>query len=276
MSQLLRRSTIAALILGVFCVSFLALQSEVFAFQNADADGPTSASVQTDSTPDSTSANAPEASTMFMLLSYLIPLLGVVGLGFTFWKSKWVSEQEVGSEKMARIAQNITDGAMSFLKAEYSILTVFVIAVAVLLGYAGQTQGEQSSPLIALSLRYDRIDNFWFTLLHELSHVLNKDKTVVDVDVAQSKSTLTTEKRANADASRWLIDPKVIRSFVMRHGPRFSKSKINQFSNLHKVHPGIVVGQLHHSGDLDYRKLRGLLEPVCEKLIEYSISDGWE
>ena len=88
---------------------------------------------------------------MFMLLSYLIPLLGVVGLGFTFWKSKWVSEQEVGSEKMARIAQNITDGAMSFLKAEYSILTVFVIAVAVLLGYAGQTQGEQSSPLIALS-----------------------------------------------------------------------------------------------------------------------------
>ena len=151
MSQLLRRSTIAALILGVFCVSFLALQSEVFAFQNDDADGPTSASVQTDSTPDSTSANAPEASTMFMLLSYLIPLLGVVGLGFTFWKSKWVSEQEVGSEKMARIAQNITDGAMSFLKAEYSILTVFVIAVAVLLGYAGQTQGEQSSPLIALS-----------------------------------------------------------------------------------------------------------------------------
>ena len=88
---------------------------------------------------------------MFMLLSYLIPLLGVVGLGFTFWKSKWVSEQEVGSEKMARIAQNITDGAMSFLKAEYSILTVFVIAVAVLLGYAGQTQGEQSSPLIAFS-----------------------------------------------------------------------------------------------------------------------------
>ncbi len=151
MSQLLRRSTIAALILGVFCVSFLTLQSEVFAFQNDDADGPTSVSVQTDSTPDSTSANPPEASTMFMLLSYLIPLLGVVGLGFTFWKSKWVSEQDVGSEKMARIAQNITDGAMSFLKAEYSILTVFVIAVAVLLGYAGQTQGEQSSPLIALS-----------------------------------------------------------------------------------------------------------------------------
>ena len=48
---------------------------------------------------------------------YLIPLLGIVGLGFTFWKSKWVSSQEAGNETMERIAQNITEGAMSFLKA---------------------------------------------------------------------------------------------------------------------------------------------------------------
>ena len=40
---------------------------------------------------------------------------------------------------------------MSFLKAEYTILSMFVIAVALLLGYAGSTQGESSSPLIALS-----------------------------------------------------------------------------------------------------------------------------
>ena len=41
--------------------------------------------------------------------------------------------QEVGSEKMARIAKNIADGAMSFLKAEYKILAIFVAAVAILL-----------------------------------------------------------------------------------------------------------------------------------------------
>ena len=52
---------------------------------------------------------------------------------------------------MARIADNISDGAMSFLKAEYSILFIFVIAVAALLGFAGAQQGETSSPLIALS-----------------------------------------------------------------------------------------------------------------------------
>ncbi|QEG21190.1 sodium-translocating pyrophosphatase [Mariniblastus fucicola] len=83
--------------------------------------------------------------------SYAIPLLGVVGLVFTFWKSKWVSSQDAGNETMQRIAKNITEGAMSFLKAEYSVLFVFVVAVAILLGWAGARQGEMSSPLIALS-----------------------------------------------------------------------------------------------------------------------------
>ena len=85
------------------------------------------------------------------MIAYLIPLLGIAGLGFTFWKSKWVSEQEVGGEKMSRIAKNISDGAMSFLKAEYSILAGFVIIVGLLLAFSGASQGDKSSPLIALS-----------------------------------------------------------------------------------------------------------------------------
>ena len=84
------------------------------------------------------------------MLAYVIPIFGLAGLAFTFWKSSWVSQQEVGTERMAGIAKNISDGAMSFLKAEYSVLAVFVVAVAVLLAYAGSTQ-EASSPLVALS-----------------------------------------------------------------------------------------------------------------------------
>ncbi len=83
--------------------------------------------------------------------AYAIPVLGLLGLGFTFWKSQWVAAQDEGTEKMSGIAANITEGAMSFLKAEYSVLAIFVVAVAALLGYAGSTQGESSSPLIALS-----------------------------------------------------------------------------------------------------------------------------
>ena len=66
-------------------------------------------------------------------------------------ESRWVAKQDVGTERMARIADSITDGAMSFLKAEYSILFIFVLAVAALLGFAGSQQGESSSPLISLS-----------------------------------------------------------------------------------------------------------------------------
>ena len=84
-------------------------------------------------------------------IKYIIPAFGVLALIYTFWKSSWVAKQEVGSEKMGRIAKNIADGAMAFLRAEYRILSIFVICVAILLGLGGASQGEASSPLIALS-----------------------------------------------------------------------------------------------------------------------------
>lgn len=80
---------------------------------------------------------------------YAIPVFGVLALLFTLWKSSWVSRQEVGSDKLARIAKNISVGAMAFLRAEYRILAIFVISVAILLGVSGANQGEASSPLIA-------------------------------------------------------------------------------------------------------------------------------
>jgi K(+)-stimulated pyrophosphate-energized sodium pump len=83
------------------------------------------------------------------MITYAIPGLGIVALLFTAWKSSWVSKQEEGTEKMARIAKSISEGAMAFLKAEYKVLAVFVLAVAILLGLGGMT--ATSSPLIAFS-----------------------------------------------------------------------------------------------------------------------------
>ncbi len=82
-------------------------------------------------------------------LIYIIPVFGVLALLYTFWKSAWVSKQEVGTPKMARIAKNISDGAMAFLKAEYRVLSIFVIVVAALMFWSGTTEG--SSPFVALS-----------------------------------------------------------------------------------------------------------------------------
>ncbi len=83
------------------------------------------------------------------LITYSVPAFGVLALLYTFWRSSWVSKQEVGTERMARIAKNIADGAMAFLKAEYRVLAIFVVAVAILLGVSANA--ETSSPLIALS-----------------------------------------------------------------------------------------------------------------------------
>ncbi len=83
-------------------------------------------------------------------LIYLLPLAGVIGLIFMFYKSAWVTKQDVGTEKMAVIAKHIADGALAFLKAEYKVLSIFVVAVAVLLVFKGNSE-ENSSGLVALS-----------------------------------------------------------------------------------------------------------------------------
>ena len=83
----------------------------------------------------------------------LVPYLwafGILGLLFVLVKNSWVSKQAVGNEKMAGIAKNIADGAMSFLKAEYKILSVFVAAVAVLLYFKGQSEAG-SNGMVAVS-----------------------------------------------------------------------------------------------------------------------------
>jgi len=70
-------------------------------------------------------------------LIYVIPAMGIVGLLYTFVKSAWVNKQDAGNEKMKEISAHIADGAMAFLKAEYKILTYFVIIAALLLGVMG-------------------------------------------------------------------------------------------------------------------------------------------
>jgi len=82
---------------------------------------------------------------MEFIVNYL-PAFGVLALVFVFIKSAWVTKQEEGDAKMSRIAKNIADGAMAFLKAEYKVLAIFVIAVAILLFFKGSSEyGEETS-----------------------------------------------------------------------------------------------------------------------------------
>ncbi|MDN3656947.1 sodium-translocating pyrophosphatase [Ferruginibacter paludis] len=75
-------------------------------------------------------------------LFYVVPALGIVGLLYTFIKFAWVSKQDAGNERMKEISTYIAEGAMAFLKAEYKILTYFVIIGALLLGVMGYSNAN--------------------------------------------------------------------------------------------------------------------------------------
>jgi len=72
-------------------------------------------------------------------LIYLVPLMGIIGLLYTYLQFKWVARQEEGTDLMKKISQYIAEGAMAFLKAEWKILGYFVVIVALLLGFMAST-----------------------------------------------------------------------------------------------------------------------------------------
>ncbi|WP_276131991.1 sodium-translocating pyrophosphatase [Polluticoccus soli] len=83
-----------------------------------------------------------------MEIMYLVPAFGVLALLYTFTKGAWVSKQDAGGDRMKEIAKYIAEGAMAFLKAEYKILTYFVVIAGLLLALMGYAN-PKSSPLIA-------------------------------------------------------------------------------------------------------------------------------
>jgi K(+)-stimulated pyrophosphate-energized sodium pump len=64
---------------------------------------------------------------------YYVIGAGILAMLFAFWKTSWINNQDQGTQRMEKIGQSIADGAMAFLKAEYRVLSIFVIIVAILL-----------------------------------------------------------------------------------------------------------------------------------------------
>jgi K(+)-stimulated pyrophosphate-energized sodium pump len=83
-------------------------------------------------------------------LIYLVPLMGLIGLLYTFVKFNWVSKQDAGNDRMKEISKYIAEGAMAFLKAEWKILGYFVAIVGILLAVMA-TANPHSHWLIAIA-----------------------------------------------------------------------------------------------------------------------------
>ena len=75
---------------------------------------------------------------------------GILAMLFSFWKTSWINKQDEGTERMKQIGASIADGAMAFLSAEYRVLAIFVVSVALVLGFANSGRND-SSALISMS-----------------------------------------------------------------------------------------------------------------------------
>jgi HTH-type transcriptional regulator/antitoxin HigA len=140
---------------------------------------------------------------------------------------------------------------------------------------------SEDSPVIALSVRYDRIDSFWFTLCHELAHVLHEHaQAVLDLDLLEAHSVETTQReameaQANRAATEMLIPRADLDSFIVRMKPYYSKDRIIQFAQCVRVHPGIVVGQLQYRGEVKYYANREMLVAIRDIVVQEALTDGW-
>ncbi|MFO0887554.1 MAG: helix-turn-helix domain-containing protein [Isosphaeraceae bacterium] len=154
--------------------------------------------------------------------------------------------------------------------------------------HAGKIDGmatwlDDESPVIALSLRFDRIDNFWHTLCHEISHVRHRDAISVDDDLGGPADPAELpldvrppmERRADREAAETLIPPDELESFIRRVGPLYSKARINQFANRLKIHPGIIVGQLQSRKEMGYSANREMLVKIRQQVAPSAFTDGW-
>jgi HTH-type transcriptional regulator/antitoxin HigA len=131
-------------------------------------------------------------------------------------------------------------------------------------------------------MRFDRIDNFWFVLRHEIEHVLRKDGQTVEIidaelegDRAGDSDALPPEERAaNAAAAEFCIPGGEISSFVARKAPFFAERDVIGFARRLNIHPGLVVGQIQkRTQRWDF--LRRHLVKIRASVLPAAIVDGW-
>ncbi|WP_434131806.1 HigA family addiction module antitoxin [Methylocaldum sp. GT1BB] len=141
---------------------------------------------------------------------------------------------------------------------------------------------DSSSPVIGMSIRYDRIDNFWFVLRHEIEHVLQKhgqQEGCFDVGLEGEKASTADsvppeERIANAAAAEFCVSQSELTNFIMRVRPYFSEQRVVLFAQRLKVHPGLVVGQLQRKLDR-YDFLKKYQVKIRNFVTQSGMADGW-
>lgn len=139
------------------------------------------------------------------------------------------------------------------------------------------------SPVVGMTLRFDRIDNYWFVLRHELEHVLRRHGRAatymldaeLEGDRAGTGENIAEEERvANEAASDFCVPRKALRQLVERKAPLFAERDILGFARTLRIHPGLVAGQLQNE-TRRYDRFRSHLAKIRHLATQGAIVDGW-
>lgn len=136
---------------------------------------------------------------------------------------------------------------------------------------------DEHSPVIGMTLRFDRDDNFWFILRHELEHVLQgyERRAKIDSDIFVSESHRQSERDANSAAQEFCAPKLLTEQFIAESNGRFTEDSVVQFAEQHGLLPSVLAGQVRHKLNR-YNILNKLQRHIRDELVEAApIVDGW-
>ncbi|MFV2074279.1 MAG: HigA family addiction module antitoxin [Thermoanaerobaculales bacterium] len=121
-------------------------------------------------------------------------------------------------------------------------------------------------PVLALTLRYDRLDSFWFTLMHEMAHLVLGHEGGRLEDLDDDAGSDSEEMEADALAAEWLVPEESLADFVAGVQPYFSRQAVWSFAHGIGRHPAIVLGRLQHEGHVSRAHLSSAIPRVRRRL----------
>jgi HTH-type transcriptional regulator/antitoxin HigA len=107
---------------------------------------------------------------------------------------------------------------------------------------------QSGVPVVALTLRYDRIDNYWFTLLHECAHVikhLSEDNSLI-LDDFESESVDEREHEANTLARDAVVPIDIWEDHKVTKLKTPKKEHIIELAHQMEVHPALIAGRIRY------------------------------
>lgn len=165
--------------------------------------------------------------------------------------------------KLGMLCEQITDhtlavdGVAIFLEKLKQIGVKFMVLPHLEKTYLdGAAFFSNNNPTVVYTGRYKRLDHFWFTLTHELAHVLlhlNSTTTFI-LDNLQDGERDQMENEANALAGRFLKHSEIA-AFLKNETHYLSANRVEECATTYNVHPSIVIGKLAHDGKTPYRNL---------------------